>query len=846
MLRNIILTISILLPFVASAESLSERKAINPVDLRSVSENPKNYEGLRIQFRSIFVAHGDLYDPFHTQFRKEQYMNIIAWDDQSALWSPEVRAMPTYSMYYEKRRNQKASITELKKFQLIDVVGEVVSSYDGQPWIDIHSITPVQNAGTYSDASVFLLQQANKLASEQVHDLAEQNYVAALKTNLNPDARVAVLEQQALNLLAWGKYEESIKVLDEALTLHKAWTGDALPTKLSELYYLSAKGYSEAAASAQAANDQSADEANVADYFQKSIDHAKLAVELEPEHGDAYAILGIGLSGLEEFDEARTHCQRAILMRPGNAEIRWYLGRILDRQGDYDEAIEVLNRAIDLSPKDYRIHKTIALVHLHKSDLGGKTAAEDRVTSLREFDIAIRLNSMDPDLFYFSGLVIDKAAAAGGKIRIGRAMVEATPKLAADRYEKCIALDDGYLPAVMALAKYYRGIEKHDQAVVQYKRGLELAPERDELYSKLAEYFISLDRLADAYDVHLKYHDERDAKHLDTLYQLGKLSLDLKEYKRSADWHETLVKLEQKHALAHADLSDSYVELGEWREVVEHADKALELLEDDAEKTRVYRKKGIALWAQDKPADALTALAGHTDGTKDIRVLLALGWSQTVAEKGAADALATAKAAVAMAGDNAEAKELLGWSYYLNGDFKAAESTLSKLELAKELSAYRVGMSVFKQGSARYPEAKKLFDVARNLRDNRSILKSARGDISSAQRAIRDHERAVERQAAADKRAADKKAREEAKKKKEEARRKAEADKKAKEMAERKARDEARRKAAEEKKRKEMERKKAAEEKKRKELAAKKAAEEKKRRDAAAKKAAAEAAKKKK
>ena len=819
MLRNIILTISILLPFVASAESLSERKAIHPVDLRSVSENPKNYEGLRIQFRSIFVAHGDLYDPFHTQFRKEQYMNVIVWDDQAAVWSPEARAMPTYSLYYEKKRNQKDSITDLQKFQMVDVVGEVVSSYNGQPWIDVHSVSAVPTAGMYSDASVFLLQQANKLAGDNIYDLAEQNYMAALKTNLNADARIAVLEQRALNMLAWGKFEESIQVLDEALALHKSWTGDALPTKLSELYYLSAKGYSEAAATAQASNDEAAEETQVAEYFQKSIDHAKLAVELEPEHGDAYAILGIGLSGLEEFDEARTHCQRAILMRPGNAEIRWYLGRILDRQGDYDEAIEVLNRAIDLSPKDYRIHKTIAMVHLHKSDLGGKTAAEDRVTSLREFDIAIRLNSMDPDLFYFSGLVIDKAAAAGGKIRIGRNLVEATPKLAADRYEKCISLDDSYLPAVMALAKYYRGIKKHDQAVAQYKRGLSLAPERDELYSKLAEYFISLDRLADAYDVHLKYHDERDAKHLDTLYQLGKLSLDLKEYKRSAEWHETLVKLESKHAMAHADLSDSYVELAEWRSVVEHADKALELLEDDAEKTRVLRKKGIALWAQDKPADALAALAGHTQGTQDLRVLLALGWSQSAAEKGAADALATAKAAVSLDGESVEAKELLGWSYYLTGDYKAAESTLAKLELAsKELSAYRVGMSVFKQGSERYPEAKKLLEVARNLRDNRSILKSARSDVSDAQRAIRDHERAVERKAAADKREADKKAREEAKRQKEEARRKAAADKKAKEAAERKAREDAKRKAAEDKR-------KAAEEKKRMEMEKKKAAE---------------------
>ena len=99
-------------------------------------------------------------------------------------------------------------------------------------------------------------------------------------------------------------------------------------------------------------------------------------------------------------------------------------------------------------------------------------------------------------------------------------------------------------------------------------------------------------------------------------------------------------------------LTDSYVELQDWRAVVDHADKALALLEDEAQITRVHRKKGIALWAQDRPADALTVLTGKTEGTKDIRVLLALGWSQTLVEKGSADAMVTAKAALAFDGKN--------------------------------------------------------------------------------------------------------------------------------------------------------------------------------------------------
>lgn len=785
-LRYIILSALLMyLPVLQAADqlTLAERQEIHEVDLRDVAAIPENYEGLRLKFRAVFVTRGKLFDNFHTRFKAAHYMNLVVWDDQARLWVPEVRAEPVIGLYYRKNREHVSIVKDLQKYEVIDVTGVVVSSYDSQPWIDVHQIDPVAGAGRYSDESVFLLQQAAKLAEDNAYDLAAQNYAAALETNLNTDERIEVLEAQAINLLNWGKYTDAIAVLDEAIAAHKSWDGDPLPTLISELYYLSAKGYSEAAAEVQQSEAQAEDaeaHAELAkEYFTKSIEHAKLAVRNKPEHGDAYAILGIGLSGLEQYDEARTHCQRAILMRPDNAEIRWYLGRILDRQGDYDEAIAVLNKAIDLSPKDYRIHKTIALVHLHKSEKGGKAAHEDRITALREFDIAIRLNSSDPDLYYYSGLVIEQAAQAGGEVRIGRKMVKASMQLASDRYRQCVKLDDAYLPAVLKLAEYYRGIEKHDEAVAFYKRALELAPEREEMYSKLGAYFSDLGRLADAYDVYLKYQ-ERQPDALDTIYALGNLSLQLDEYQRAVDWLDELLKKERDHAMAHADLSDAHVELGNWREAESHADAALALLEDDAEKTRVRRKKGIALWEQDEPAEVLLALTGHTEGTKDIRVLLALGWSQTTSDKARADAMSTAKAALALDADHASARELLGWAQYLNGDYAAAEKTLSALDLGKELAGYRVGMAMFKQGPERYADARPLLDVARRLRDRREILDDARGDVSDALRAIRDYERDMERKQRAAEREAKKKAYEERKRKEAEARRKAAEEKKRK------------------------------------------------------------------
>ena len=109
--------------------------------------------------------------------------------------------------------------------------------------------------------------------------------------------------------------------------------------------------------------------------FETAVTHARTAVRLDPALGGAYAVLGISLGGLEQFEEAKRQCQRAIRLQPENAEVRWYLGRILDMQGLYTEAIATLKEAIDLEPKDYRLHKAIALTYFHRAQEGGKVAA---------------------------------------------------------------------------------------------------------------------------------------------------------------------------------------------------------------------------------------------------------------------------------------------------------------------------------------------------------------------------------------------------------------------------------------------------------------------------------------
>lgn len=184
---------------------------------------------------------------------------------------------------------------------------------------------------------------------------------------------------------------------------------------------------------------------------QSAVNNARKALTYDPANGEAYAVLGIGLAGLGQFDEARRHCDNAVRLRPADAEVRWYLGRILDQQGRNDEAIDALKKAIDLTPKDYRIHRAIAAAYYHRGIKGGPSAGQDLSTALREYDITLRLSPGDAEILVLSGQVIEAGAKIGAEIQIGSVRQPATVELALNRYKSAVQMNDKLISAWLAL-----------------------------------------------------------------------------------------------------------------------------------------------------------------------------------------------------------------------------------------------------------------------------------------------------------------------------------------------------------------------------------------------------------
>jgi tetratricopeptide (TPR) repeat protein len=565
---------------------------IQDVTLADVVAHPASYMNVRVRVRCMFVENGTLFDGQHSPFKPETFLNLIAYDERAQVWDPQVRAQPVTTMFMPKELRDACAVAALKKFQLIDLVVEVAMLSDGAGLIRIEGLRPVANVGQFSDVSVYHVEQANVLTNESAYDLAEDHFVAALASNLPVFDVIQLSYLRAKNLMAWAKFNDCARVLREALSLTDSTNCDRVT--LAAMNYLLAKSMAETSGGTTTA------EINLA-RFSEAVAHARVAVDLDPEQGDAYAVLGITLAGMGQFDEARRQCEKAIRLRPNNAEVRWYLGRILDQQGSYEEAIDALRKAIDLTPKDYRIHKALGAVYLHRGQKGGAKAVDDFVTSLREYDIAIRLNPADAESLFGSGQVIEVATVASAELQIGTAKVPATFDLAIDRYKLAVAADGKFLPARRALANRYRVSNQPDLAIAQLRAITEVEPEREENFADLGRYLWSLGKKDEAYENYVqcqKVHPNSIA----TLYTLGHIALETGMYSKGVPWDERLLELQPKHGPALLDLAQLKLALGMYKEALELSDQAAANLSNTADKQSAQEVHQRAQAALAKPA----------------------------------------------------------------------------------------------------------------------------------------------------------------------------------------------------------------------------------------------------
>jgi adenylate cyclase len=106
----------------------------------------------------------------------------------------------------------------------------------------------------------------------------------------------------------------------------------------------------------------------------------KLAIDLNPNSGEAFDIYGLMLSAQERYDEALASQRRAHELDPLAHRID--LVTTLLRAGRYDEALDAVNRVLAVEPHLPLAHATLGWVHLLSGRLDEGIAALRRAVEI--------------------------------------------------------------------------------------------------------------------------------------------------------------------------------------------------------------------------------------------------------------------------------------------------------------------------------------------------------------------------------------------------------------------------------------------------------------------------------
>jgi serine/threonine-protein kinase len=179
----------------------------------------------------------------------------------------------------------------------------------------------------------------------------------------------------------------------------------------------------------------------------------KLAIDLNPNSGEAFDIYGLMLSAQERYDEALAAQRRAHELDPLAHRID--LITTLLRAGRYDEALEGVNRVLAVEPHLPLAHATLGWVHL----LAGRP--EEGIASLR------RALEISPESTLYRAQ-LGQAYGRVGRTEEARALLRELEELAKTRYVS------PYHPAYVyvGLGEYERALDLLERAYEERAGGI--------------------------------------------------------------------------------------------------------------------------------------------------------------------------------------------------------------------------------------------------------------------------------------------------------------------------------------------------------------------------------------
>jgi predicted O-linked N-acetylglucosamine transferase (SPINDLY family) len=273
---------------------------------------------------------------------------------------------------------------------------------------------------------------------------------------------------------------------------------------------------------------------------------------VEPNHADAWHLLGMinGQAGNHQL--AVEYIYRALAVKPDWAEAYYSLGVALNDQGKPDEAIACYRRVLELKPDYAEAHNNLGVAFKEQGKLDEAVACYRRALELKP-DFAEIYNNLGV-AFKEQGK-LDKAVAC---------------------YRRALELNSRYAEPHNNLGAAFKDQGKLDEAVACYRRALELRPDYAEAYNNLGAAFKDQGKLDGAVACYRRALELRP-DYAEAHRNLGVVLRDQGKLDEAVACYHRALELKPDYAEAHGNLGVALRDQGRLDEAIACYRHALEL-----------------------------------------------------------------------------------------------------------------------------------------------------------------------------------------------------------------------------------------------------------------------------
>jgi len=444
------------------------------------------------------------------------------------------------------------------------------------------------------------------------------------------------------------------------------------------------------------------------------------ALQLQPEHFDAWHLMGVLAAQAGDPQRAVESIAKAIAIDPKNPAAHNNQGNALRELGRHAEAVRSYEQAISLEPRS-------ALLYFNRGN--SLTDCKRYAEAVASYDQAIALEPGAPEIHYSRGIVL---------LHLGQY------EAAVQSHDLAIALDPDFAEAYGHRGHALAALKRYEAAVQSYDRAIALKPDDAGACNKRGILLAALRRHQEA----IRSYDQAialDPGHADAHHNRGVSLYELGRCEEAIQSCDQAILLKPDYSAAHGTRGNALAALGRHDAALRSYDRAIALAPGDA---NAYDNRGISLARLKRYEEAIQSY--------DRAIALKPDYANAYNNRGVAlvelkrydEAVQSYDRAVALQPDLAEARRNRGHALFALMRYEAAIRSFDQALALKpaDADAYNVRGIAFGELKL-HDEAIRSFDRALALQPDYAEAygnrASSLAELKQFEAAIQSYDRAI-------------------------------------------------------------------------------------------------------